>query len=133
MACDFPAHNYTYSFEPNPTFSSVYATGDEVCTYLNNFATKYSLEKSIKTEHEVKKAEWNNPEGVWHVQVEDVSNGHIIHNVCDILIGATGVLNHPRWPDIPGLRDFKGPLLHSARWEKDVDTRGKSVGVIGNG
>ena len=111
----------------------MYATGDEICTYFNNFATKYSLRDFIKTEHEVKKAEWKDLEGCWHVQVEDISSGRIIHKACDILIGATGVLNNPRWPDVPGLRDFKGPLLHSARWEKDVDIHGKSIGIIGNG
>lgn len=133
VACDFPAHNYTYSFEPNPNLPSIYATGEEVRRYLNAFVTNHNLEKFIKTEHQVRKAEWKDEEGTWHVDIENLSSGCIVHGVCDILISATGVLNHPRWPDLPGLKDFQGPLLHSARWDKKIETADKSIGVIGNG
>ena len=133
VACDFPAHNYTYSFEPNPDFPSIYATGEEVRGYLNAFATKHGLDKFTKTAHQVIKAEWKDGEGTWHVDVEDLSSGCLIHDVCDILISATGVLSHPRWPDLPGLEHFRGPLLHSAKWDKDLEMAGKSIGVIGNG
>ena len=30
---------------------------------------------------------------------------------------STGPLSQPRWPDIPGLDDFQGKRLHSARWD----------------
>lgn len=36
-------------------------------------------------------------------------------------------------PNIEGLKDFKGPIMHSARWDHKVDFAGKSVGVIGKG
>ena len=54
-------------------------------------------------------------------------------HTCDIFISATGILNAWQWPKIPGLSDFKGPLLHSARWDDSVDLKGKVVGLIGNG
>lgn len=38
-----------------------------------------------------------------------------------------------KWPDIKGLHDFKGKLLHSARWDVDWDYSGKDVAVIGAG
>lgn len=38
-----------------------------------------------------------------------------------------------KWPDIEGLHDFKGTLIHSANWPKDFDYTNKSVAVIGNG
>lgn len=37
------------------------------------------------------------------------------------------------WPDIPGLHDFNGPLIHSANWPKDFNYDGLTVAVIGNG
>ena len=46
---------------------------------------------------------------------------------------AVGQLNDPALPDIPGRDDFAGPAFHSARWDHSVDTRGKTVGVIGTG
>ncbi|KAJ3949097.1 uncharacterized protein N0V96_000209 [Colletotrichum fioriniae] len=38
-----------------------------------------------------------------------------------------------KWPDIPGLHDFSGSLLHSADWDENFDWKGKRVAVIGNG
>ena len=38
-----------------------------------------------------------------------------------------------QWPDIPGLKSFKGKLLHSARWDNPFDYEGKNIGVIGVG
>jgi Flavin-binding monooxygenase-like len=38
-----------------------------------------------------------------------------------------------RWPDIPGLRTFKGTLLHSAAWNTSTDLKGKNVAVLGCG
>ena len=81
----------------------------------------------------MRKAEWDEREGSWRVDVEDLAGGEIVHDVCDILVGATGVLNQPRWPDLPGIKDFRGPVMHSARWDKGVEMAGKRVGIIGNG
>jgi cation diffusion facilitator CzcD-associated flavoprotein CzcO len=49
------------------------------------------------------------------------------------VIAATGVLHHPSYPDIDGLRAFGGPCFHSARWDHDVSIAGKRVGVVGTG
>jgi hypothetical protein len=38
-----------------------------------------------------------------------------------------------KWPDIPGLHDFKGTLYHSARFGDGFDFTGKTVGVVGSG
>lgn len=38
-----------------------------------------------------------------------------------------------KWPDIKGLHSFKGDLVHSAKWQKDIDLKNKRVAVIGNG
>lgn len=38
-----------------------------------------------------------------------------------------------KWPDIPGIHDFKGHKVHSAAWEHSYDYSHKRVGVIGNG
>lgn len=38
-----------------------------------------------------------------------------------------------RWPDVEGMSDYKGTLVHSANWPKDFDYANKTVAVIGNG
>ena len=51
----------------------------------------------------------------------------------DFLVSAVGQLNQPRYPDIPGLEDFKGKVVHSARWDWSYDMAGKRIGGVGNG
>lgn len=52
---------------------------------------------------------------------------------CDYLVSAVGQLNQPRYPTIPGIEDFKGKMMHSARWDWSYGLEGKRIGVIGNG
>ena len=51
----------------------------------------------------------------------------------NVLIAASGILNWWKWPDIPGLHDFKGHLAHSAEWDHSYDVTGKRVALIGGG
>jgi len=132
-ACDIPAHVYTWTFEPNPSWSSVYAGSDEISLYFENFCDKYDLRKYCKLQHEVTKASWNEDMGNWNLEVTRRDTGNVIHDTCDILINACGVLNAWRWPAIPGLDDYKGKLLHTAKWDQNVNIEGKHVGLIGNG
>lgn len=43
------------------------------------------------------------------------------------------ISRHHQWPAIPGLKDFKGQVTHSARWDHDFDYSNKRIAVIGNG
>lgn len=38
-----------------------------------------------------------------------------------------------KWPEIPGLHDFQGKLLHSASWDDSYNFNDKNVIVIGSG
>lgn len=54
-----------------------------------------------------------------------------------VIIAATGgswsVPQLPTSKDLPGIESFSGQVFHSASWRSDVDLKGKTVGVIGNG
>ncbi|MCJ1303442.1 hypothetical protein MMC08_006252 [Hypocenomyce scalaris] len=132
-ACDVPAHNYTYSFEPKPDWSTVYGSASEISQYFSDFASKYTLEKYIKTLHQVNGAQWIESECKWSIKIKNLSSGEAIVDSCDVLINAGGYLNEWRWPKIPGLHNYKGKLLHSANWDDTVSLEGKNIGLIGNG
>lgn len=38
-----------------------------------------------------------------------------------------------KWPDVEGLHDFKGDLVHTASWPEGYDLTNKAVALIGNG
>ncbi|GAA6152916.1 NAD(P)/FAD-dependent oxidoreductase [Pseudoteredinibacter isoporae] len=126
VACDVPAHMYTYSFEYNPEWSDFFAKGDEIQQYFERVAEKYRVHDHIKFNQEVVKAE--RKDGQWYVHCK---NGE--DHQADFLIHATGILHHISLPDIDGLDSFKGEMFHTARWNHDIDFKGKRVGVIGTG
>ncbi len=131
-ACDVPAHAYTYAFEPNPNWSSFYAYGPEIRQYFEGFAAKYELAPYIKLNSRVMSATWIEEKGIYEVKVQ-TSEGEIINDWCHIFINGTGFLNSWKWPQIDGLHDFNGQLLHSAAWDTSVDWSNKTVAVIGTG
>ena len=47
--------------------------------------------------------------------------------------GLWKMLTHPKRPDIPGVDDFAGVTLHTARWDHTADLAVKRVAVIGTG
>lgn len=38
-----------------------------------------------------------------------------------------------KWPDVEGLHDFEGDLVHTASWPEGYDLTNKTVALIGNG
>lgn len=132
-ACDVPAHNYTYSFEPKHDWSSVYASSSEIKGYFKSFCSKYGLGANIKTSHTVENATWVESTGEWDIEVADVRTGNLIKDKCHVLIYGGGYLNNWAWPDVPGRLDFKGAMLHSANWDDSVEIEGKTIALLGSG
>ncbi|MCC6706577.1 MAG: NAD(P)/FAD-dependent oxidoreductase [Gammaproteobacteria bacterium] len=126
VACDVPAHGYTYSFEPNPDWSQTFAPGPEIHQYFEKVARKYGVTDEVRFNEEIPECIFR--DGRWHLKT---SKGR--EDVADVVIAATGVLHHPVVADIPGLDTFAGACFHTARWDHRVPLEGKRVGVIGTG
>lgn len=52
---------------------------------------------------------------------------------CKFLIAATGSSYKKHYPHFDGLEKYTGQLVHSAEYPKQLDVKGKRVGIIGNG
>ena len=126
LNCDVPAHAYTYSFAPNPEWSSFLAPGPEIQRYFESVVENYNIKPLIRFNQAITECIYN--EGRWHIRT---SGG--LTDTADVVIAATGVLHHPNIPEIEGLDTFKGAAFHTARWDHSVPLDGKRVGVIGSG
>ncbi|MGE0828702.1 MAG: flavin-containing monooxygenase [Hyphomonadaceae bacterium] len=126
-ACDVPVHLYSFSYDPNPDWSHLYARQTEIQAYLERAADKYGLRPHIHLGAEAKAAHWSKSSAKWRLTFE---NGAPIE--ADILIAAVGQLNRPRFPDIEGREKFAGASFHSARWDHGCALSGKKICVIGN-
>ncbi|PMD29067.1 FAD/NAD(P)-binding domain-containing protein [Hyaloscypha variabilis F] len=133
VACDIPSHLYTYSWDPNPNWSHYYAYGPEIQQYFERFAERHGSKQYMKLNTKIVEARWDEQEGKWIIVLEDQVNGDQWEDWCHVLVNGSGILNNWKWPDIEGLHDFKGSLMHSAKWDHGVDFQEKSVGVIGTG
>ena len=127
-ACDVASHLYSFSFHLNPDWSHVYARQPEIQAYLKGCVGAYGLADRIHTGHTVTAAAFDDEAGRWTVTT---AGGAVF--VARFLIFGVGGLKDPRAPDIPGWGSFRGPTLHTARWDRSVDWRGKRVGSIGTG
>lgn len=132
-ACDIPSVNYQFSWKIK-LWSHYYSYSPEIWEYLksiereNDFITKY-----VKLRHQIEHAQWDKEGGLWRLKIRDIEKDEVIDDSAEFFINAGGVLNNWKWPDIAGLHDFKGQLMHSAHFNEGLDLSGKRVAVIGAG
>lgn len=127
-ACDVQSHLYSFSFEPKHDWSRKFGRQPEILQYMKSCVEKYGLMAHIRFNQEVRAASFNQAANQWRVETE---SGDLFE--ADILVTATGQLNQPAWPRIPGLKSFEGAIFHSARWDHSYALEGKRVAVIGTG
>jgi cation diffusion facilitator CzcD-associated flavoprotein CzcO len=128
VAVDIPSPSYQFSFEQMPNWSQLYAPGQELKAYAEHLVDKYGVRPKFRFETTVTNAAFDEDGHFWRLETdagEEVS--------ARFVIGATGVFNQPRLPDIAGIDSFEGETLHTARWDHDISLDGKRVGIIGTG
>ena len=129
ITCDVPSHLYSYSFEPNPSWTRFFAPQKEILAYLERCADKYDVRSHIRFGHEVSEASFDENTGLWTVGTTDGQRF-----VARVVISGSGhALSKPVFPDIPGRNDFRGKTMHSARWDHTYSLEGKTVAVVGTG
>ena len=128
LTVDVPTTTYSYFFEPNPNWSRLYSTGAEIRQYAEDVADKYDIRRHIRFNTSVDGARWDGEAGLWRVAL---AGGETIRT--RYLITATGFLSQPHTPDIPGVHDFTGTVIHTADWDDAFDPTGRRIAIIGTG
>lgn len=126
LSCDVPSHLYSYSFALNPDWSHRFSPGAEIAAYFERVAREHGVLPRVRFGEEVVTCRYS--EGRWHL-----STAAGFEDDADVVIAATGVLHHPRYPEIDGLDAFQGPMFHSSRWDHRVTLDGARIGIIGTG
>jgi 4-hydroxyacetophenone monooxygenase len=129
---DTPNHFFSYSFEPNHEWPEHFSKRDELWSYIERCADKYDLRRHIRFKTEVTGAHYDPVRALWNVTLKTLGGGIEIRTV-NALVTAVGQLNRPSIPDIPGLKDFKGPTFHTGHWDHGQTVKGKRVAMIGTG
>jgi cation diffusion facilitator CzcD-associated flavoprotein CzcO len=126
LSCDVPSHLYSYSFALTPEWSHRFSPGEEIQAYFERVAREHGLYSRTRFGDEVTRCEFS--KGRWLLETASGYQAEV-----DIVIAATGVLHHPKIPDLEGLSRFEGAAFHSSQWDHQARLDGARVGIIGTG
>jgi cation diffusion facilitator CzcD-associated flavoprotein CzcO len=131
---DFPsAPYYAYSFSEELLnefeWKERQPSQAEVLSYLDFVADKLKLRSHIQLETWIQDAVFDETAQRWNIET------HLGEHIStQFLISAMGTLSEANKPNIPGIDDFAGEIIHTGRWPaEEVKFAGKRVGVIGTG
>ncbi|KAE8371082.1 hypothetical protein BDV26DRAFT_299123 [Aspergillus bertholletiae] len=140
VACDIPASLYSFSFAQNPNWTTLKPSGREILNYLASVCRQFDIEKNIQLRTEIRTLEWIEESQEWEIttlQQHPVSSQSAKKQViwARAVVSAAGKLNQPRLSTIgiPGIEHFKGDVIHTSQWNKNIDLSGKNVVVLGSG
>lgn len=128
VAVDIPSFSYQFSFARRTDWSRIYAPGRELRRYAADLADRFGVRERVRFGTRVTSATFDADADVWELETSAGDTLRARH-----VIGATGVFTQPRTPDIEGVENFAGETVHTARWDQDLDLRGKRVAIIGTG
>jgi monooxygenase len=120
----------SYSFRPW-TKSQAMADGPAIRQYVRDTAREYGIDRMIRFRHQVVSADW--ADGKWTVHARHDDQDVVI--TCSFLFICSGYYRYDQGytPELPGIGNFAGPVVHPQHWPEDLDYAGKRVVVIGSG
>jgi len=128
LAVDIASVTYSYSFEPNPYWSRLFAPGTELKKYAEHIADSYDLRRRMRFGTSVEGAYWDSDQQQWAVTT---TSGETL--TTRFLLTATGFLSQPYTPPFPGIDSFAGTIIHTTAWDDNYDLTDRKAAVIGTG
>ena len=123
---------YEFSFDDEYPWEEYFARGEDVRKYLEFIIDKYGVRPNIALGHDLEHAEFDEASSSWSIRFKR-PDGETVERRANVVVSAAGVFAKRKLPDIPGIEDFEGTLVHPTQWTPDVTIEGKRVAVIGNG
>lgn len=126
---------YTFGYRFKPWLGPPIASAREILDYMEEVIEENDLAKHILYEHKITSAAFSRKTNLWTLEIERLDTGERRVFTCNFLWMCQGYYRHAEGytPDWPGLKDYKGQIIHPQTWPEDADLAGKEVLVIGSG
>lgn len=129
--CDIPVFLYQFRFEKNYPWLDHQPTQPDLKEYLKYVSEKQGVTEHVHFNSEVEHAAWNDETQKWELLIEQGEGKTTFE--ANFLIHGGSFFGTPKKPELEGMENFTGPIMHTAEWDHDVDLTGKKLGIIGNG
>jgi monooxygenase len=142
---DSDMYTLGYAARPWPGEKAI-ADGDDIREYVRRTAEETGVRDRIRFRTRVVAASWRSDRGHWELTLlhrdpaatgewREGEAGATSTITCAFLFGCTGYYRYDEGysPDIPGLGDFAGTVVHPQHWPADLDPAGKRFVIIGSG
>lgn len=132
-------------------------SGKEIVQYLYDVCQRFEILDKIQMDTSVKVMRWIEQDEEWELVLEHLAPGigdlstaerrkieqeqgpkaavfktEIVR--AKIVCSAVGGLVEPKPQiDVPGLDQFEGKIIHTARWDPNIDLKNKDIVVVGTG
>ena len=116
------------SFPPN---WPIYLPKDMLAEWFEAYTM--AMEINFWTSSELVNASYDEASGRWRAVVRNPETGKDRVVRPKHLLFANGLVGEPNIPDLPGLKDFKGDVIHTAHFSNGANWRGKKAMVLGTG
>ncbi|KAI3506891.1 hypothetical protein L1887_21509 [Cichorium endivia] len=118
---------------PFPEEYPEYPTKKQFITYLESYAKKFNIKP--KFNESVQSAKYDQTCGVWRVKTVSTAGSipSVTEYICQMLVVATGENAEGVVPEIEGLQEFSGEVIHAKDYKSGEKYAGKKVLVVGCG
>ncbi|CAH8322064.1 unnamed protein product [Eruca vesicaria subsp. sativa] len=116
--CELPLMEFPKNFPRYPS-------KQQFITYIECYAARFNIKPVFN--QTVEKAKFDVVSGLWKVKTQDCVY------TSKWLVVATGENAEPVVPDIPGLKNFYGPVVHTSAYKSGSEFANRKVLVVGCG
>ena len=117
-------------YMPFPPTFPVYIPKDKLANWFESYVE--AMELNFWTGTELVSGGYDDKRKQWDVTLKRADGStRVMHP--RHLIFATGVSSIPTFPDLPGLKDFAGPMVHSGEFADAARWKGRKALVLGSG
>lgn len=129
---DSDMHTLGFSFRPWPDTVAL-ADGQSILDYVRETAEEFGVDRRIRYRTRVTHAAWSTQDQRWTLTLHTADGEKQL--TCSFLLWGSGYYRYDQGytPELPGLGNYRGTVVHPQHWDPELDYAGKRVVVIGSG